>query len=143
MHHLDPDNLNREIWAHALYKPPVPQADMSAEDDRNAEWATIAQSMYYDSRFETNEDLPVIAEAKAKEISKVRSRDKGKCVVTKSPEVKYLWLFPFTWNSSPPNNDATGNHEGGSVDLADVDMLDGNQLHAAELGKTHKSWNIM
>ncbi|CAG7561200.1 unnamed protein product [Fusarium equiseti] len=143
MHHLDPENLNREIWAHALYKPPVPQADMSAEDDRNADWATIAQSIYYDSRFETNEDLPIISEAKAEEISKARSRDKGKCVLTQSPEVKYLWLFPFTWNNSPLHNDATGNLEGSSVDLADVDMLDGDLLNANELGMTHKSWNIM
>jgi len=143
MHHLDPENLNRDIWAHALYKPPVPQADMSAEDDRNADWATIAQSMYYNSRFETNPNLPVIAEAKAEEITKAHSRDKGKCVLTDCPGIKHLWLIPFTWNNSQPHNDATGNLEGGSVDLADVDMLDGDLLQAAELGKTHKSWNIM
>ncbi|RBR25376.1 uncharacterized protein FIESC28_01813 [Fusarium coffeatum] len=116
---------------------------MSDEDDRNADWPTIARSIYWDSRFGTDPDLPTIAEAKPEEISKVCSRDKGRCMVTQSPEVKYFWFFPFTWNNSPPNNNATGNLEGASVDLADVDMLDGGLLIAAEIGKTHKSWNIM
>ncbi|KAJ4016300.1 hypothetical protein NW766_004492 [Fusarium irregulare] len=143
MHHLDPKNLDSATWAHALYKPPAPQPEMSAEDDRNADWPTIARSMYWDSRFDTDPDLPTIAEAKPEEISKACSRDKGRCVVTLSPEVKYFWFFPFTWNNSPPNNNATGNLEGASVDLADVDMVDGGLLIAREIGNTHKSWNIM
>ncbi|KAJ4137256.1 hypothetical protein NW768_002838 [Fusarium equiseti] len=143
MHHLDPENLNSATWRHALYKPPVEQPKMSDEDDRHADWETIAQSMYYESRFETNPNLPAITEPKAEEISKAHSRDKGKCVVTGCPDVKHFWLIPFTWNNTPPHNDSTGNLEGASMDLADVDMLDGELLNARELGMTHKSWNIM
>lgn len=142
MLHLDSSNIKHPTWAHALYKAPVQQANMSAEDDHKADWETIARSIYYDSRFGTNPNLPIITGAPA-EIEKAKSRDKGKCVVTEYTEIDYLWLIPATWNNSPAHNDSTGNLEGSSVDLADVDMLDSDLLNASELGKTHKSWNIM
>ncbi|RFN53810.1 hypothetical protein FIE12Z_1844 [Fusarium flagelliforme] len=143
MHHLRFENLTDPSWQHAAYKPHVQQPELTTEFIHEATLEEFLQVGYYECRFQTDPDLPTISEANAEEISKARSRDKGRCMVTNCSNTKHFWFIPFTWNNSSPHNNATGNLVSSSEDLADVGMLDSNLLGVKELGKTHKSWNIM
>ena len=76
------------------------------------------------------------------EIAKCRKRDKDVYAVTGNRHPVVFWFVSRTWNDTKDHNDAMGNLEGSSLDVANVEIRD-DILSATELGKTHKAWNMM
>ncbi|RBR25381.1 uncharacterized protein FIESC28_01818 [Fusarium coffeatum] len=141
MLHLNPDNLKRDAWRHALYRAPLAAPAFTHELICKADWYTLKQSMWYELRFQTKSHLQDLSDP-VEEIAKCRKRDKDVCAVTGNRDPVVFLFVPRIWNDTKDHNDATGNLADSSLDVADVDIL-GNILSGKELGKTHKAWNML
>ncbi|KAG8672667.1 hypothetical protein FPOAC1_005943 [Fusarium poae] len=142
MHHSDPDNLKSETWKHAEDKLPTVQPPLTSERIRGESWEEISRSMYYNQRFETDPDLPIVVRNRSEERI-CFERDGHACMLTgKKDDLTLFWFIPPTWNNNVDGNNVTGNLYFSGHILADVDLLD-DILSVTELGKSHKAWNMI
>ncbi|KAL6921054.1 hypothetical protein FSST1_005080 [Fusarium sambucinum] len=142
MLHLDPNNLVKENWRHAVPELPKPQPGLSPGMSFNQFMLSIS----YRSSFQTASDIESLPPNHHKEKEaedNCRVRDANRCVVTGRYNPCIFWFIPRGWNDNVGHNDATGNVEAGCFLLTGNICLLDNIHSATELGKTHRVWNML